>query len=95
MFGVWVVLPLLVLFPFLAEAQQVRRLYRIGVANEAWAANHPTVEGLKAGLKELGLEEDRHVTFDIRFTKGNPQATREGRSSRPMLPSPRWDGWSS
>ena len=58
-----------------AVAQQPRRAYRIGVLNEAWAANHPTVEGLKAGLRELGLEEGRDVTFDIRFTEGNPQAT--------------------
>ncbi len=54
-----------------AQAQQVRRPYRIGVLNEAWAPNHPTVEGLRAGLKELGLEEGRDVTFDIRFTEGN------------------------
>jgi putative ABC transport system substrate-binding protein len=58
-----------------AVAQQPRAPYRIGVLNEAWAANHPTVEGLKAGLRELGLEEGRDVAFDIRFTEGNPQAT--------------------
>jgi putative ABC transport system substrate-binding protein len=58
--------------PVTGEAQQASRPYRIGILNEAWAANHPTVEGLKAGLKELGLEEGRHVTFDIRFTEGNP-----------------------
>jgi putative ABC transport system substrate-binding protein len=58
-----------------AGAQAPRRSYRIGVLNEAWAANHPTVEGLKAGLRELGLEEGRDVAFDIRFTEGNPQAT--------------------
>ncbi|OGL15314.1 MAG: hypothetical protein A3F92_08085 [Candidatus Rokubacteria bacterium RIFCSPLOWO2_12_FULL_71_22] len=60
-----------------AGAQEPRRPYRIGVLNEAWAANHPTVEGLKAGLRELGLQEGRDVTFDIRFTEGNPQATSE------------------
>ena len=37
----------------------------------AHAPNHPGVEGLKAGLKDLGLEEGRDVQFDIRFTKGN------------------------
>ena len=30
----------------------------------------PSVAGLKAGLKALGLEEGRDVTFDIRFTRG-------------------------
>jgi len=56
------------------EAQEARRPFRIGVLNEAFAASHPTVEGLKTGLKELGLEEGRHVTFDIRFTEGKPEA---------------------
>lgn len=60
--------------PFAAEAQQARRPYRIGILNDAWGANHPTVEGLKAGLKELGLDEGRDVTFHIRFTKGNLEA---------------------
>ena len=58
-----------------AGAEQARRAYRIGVLNEAWAANHPTVEGLKAGLRDLGLEEGRDVTLDIRFTEGKPEAT--------------------
>jgi putative ABC transport system substrate-binding protein len=51
-------------------AGEARRPYRIGVLSEAWSANHPTVEGLKAGLKDLGLVEGRDVTFDIRFTEG-------------------------
>lgn len=46
------------------------RPYRIGVLNEAYAANHPTVEGLKAGLRQLGFVEGRDVTFEIRFTDG-------------------------
>jgi putative ABC transport system substrate-binding protein len=53
-----------------AEAQEGPRPFRIGVLNAAWAASHPTVEGLKAGLKELGVEDGRDVTFDIRFTEG-------------------------
>jgi putative ABC transport system substrate-binding protein len=57
------------------QAQEPRRQYRVGILNEAWAANHPTVEGLKAGLRELGLEEGRDVAFDIRFTEGKPEAT--------------------
>ena len=53
-----------------ALAQQAKRPYRIGAVHAAFAPNHPAVEGLKAGLKELGLEEGREVTFDIRFTEG-------------------------
>ena len=59
-----------------ADAAEARHPYRVGVLNESAAANHPTVEGLKAGLRELGFEEGRDVTFDIHFTKGDPLATR-------------------
>lgn len=68
-------LAVLAILPHDADAQQARRPYRIGVLNEAWAANHPTVEGLKAGLRELGFEEGPGIAFDIRFTEGNPEAT--------------------
>jgi len=61
-----------------AGAQAPGRAYRIGVLNDALAANHPTVEGLKAGLRELGLVEGRDVAFEIRFTQGDPAAAREG-----------------
>ena len=46
------------------------RPYRIGVLNEAFAANHPTVEGLKAGLRARGIAEVRDVTFELHFTEG-------------------------
>lgn len=49
--------------------------YRIGVITEAWAANHPAVEGLKEGLRELGLIEGRDVVYDIHFTQGKSEAT--------------------
>ena len=64
----------LTLVPQVAVAQQARHPYRIGVLNEARAANHPTFEGLRSGLKDLGLEETRDVTFDIRFNQGKPGA---------------------
>jgi putative ABC transport system substrate-binding protein len=74
---------LLGLFAALAAAHPARvlsapRAYRVGILNEALAANHPTVEGLKAGLRELGLEEGRGVAFEVRFTQGDPAAARDG-----------------
>lgn len=62
------------LLPLAAGAQDARRPVRIGVLNEAWSASHPTVEGLKAGLKELGLVENRDVALDVRFTEGKAEA---------------------
>jgi len=74
--GLIVVLALGILVaPLAADAQPARLPYRIGVLHPGYFPNIPVVEGLKAGLKATGLEEGRDVTFDIRFTKGNPQAT--------------------
>ena len=71
----WVAVAILFWLPVhAAEAQQAPRPFRIGVLNAAWEASHPTVEGLKAGLKELGVEDGRDVTFDIRFTEGKLDA---------------------
>ena len=67
----WVAVAILLWLPtHVGEAQKAPRPFRIGVLNAAWAASHPTVEGLKAGLKELGFVDGRDVTFDIRFTEG-------------------------
>lgn len=61
------------LLPFAVDAQQFEPPYRIGVLNTGFLPNTPQTRGLKAGLKALGLEEGRDVTFDVRSIKGNPQ----------------------
>jgi len=67
----WLAVAILLCIPASpTEAQQAQRPARIGVLNAAWAASHPTVEGLKAGLEELGFRDGRDVAFDIRFTEG-------------------------
>jgi putative tryptophan/tyrosine transport system substrate-binding protein len=53
-----------------ADAQQARRPYRIGVLHTGFFEEIPSVAGLRAGLMALGLEEGRDVTFEIRFTRG-------------------------
>jgi putative ABC transport system substrate-binding protein len=58
-----------------ADAQPPKRLYRIGVLHDAYGPSIPPVEGLKAGLTALGLEEGQDLTFDIRFTHGSVEAT--------------------
>ncbi len=60
-------------FPFAANAQRTPTPYRVGVLNDARGANHPAVDGLKAGLRDLGFEEGRDVTFDVRLTYGDPE----------------------
>lgn len=73
--GALVALAFLIFAAAAADAQQARRIYRIGVLNEAWSANHPTVEGLKEGMRELGFIDGRDLVYEIRFTRGEPGAT--------------------
>src|SRR2546421_10947906 len=71
----WIAVAILLWLPtHVGEAQKAPRPFRVGVLNAAWAASHPTVEGLKAGLKALGFVDGRDVTFDIRFTEGKLDA---------------------
>jgi putative ABC transport system substrate-binding protein len=59
--------------PFCAIAQGPRRPRRVGVIHYS-ATYFPVVEGLRIGLKELGVIEGRHVVLDIRDAKGDPKA---------------------
>src|SRR6478735_2056568 len=72
--GAYAAALLLCLVACVAHAQDAGRPFRIGILNETWSAEHPTVEGLKAGLRDLGLEEGRDVTFEVRFTEGRREA---------------------
>jgi putative tryptophan/tyrosine transport system substrate-binding protein len=65
---------LLVAVP-LAQAQQPK-VYRVGVllAGEAW---YEIVDGLRVGLRELGLEEGKQFLLEIRDTKGDLKAAEE------------------
>lgn len=68
-------LVLVLIAPVLAaEAQQAGRVYRIGSLHSAFAPNVPWVEGLTAGLAELGLRESREVLIEHRFTEGDLRA---------------------
>ncbi len=57
------------------EAQQPK-VHRVGVitAGGSW---FETIDGLRVGLKKLGLEETKHFTLVIRDTKGNAKAAEE------------------
>ena len=65
----------IVLMPRAAETQPAGRPYRIGILHGAYFAGTPSAEGLKAGLKTIGLEEGRDVIFDIRYTRGRLEAS--------------------
>jgi putative ABC transport system substrate-binding protein len=59
----------------MAAAQQPK-LYRIGVILPGGPL-YETVEGLRYGMKELGLQEGKQFTLEIRDTKGDPKVAEE------------------
>jgi len=58
-----------------AEAQQPN-VYPVGVLvpGDAW---YEITDGLRAGLRELGLEEGKQFVLEIRDTKGDLKAAEE------------------
>ena len=62
-----------------AEAQQ-EKVYRVGVVT-AGGSGYEVIDGLRMGLKQLGLEEVKHFTLAIRDTKGNAKAAEEAAKS--------------
>jgi putative tryptophan/tyrosine transport system substrate-binding protein len=53
-----------------AGGQSSGSVRRVGVIHQG-GVYAGAVEGLRQGLRELGLEEDRHVVLDIRDTRGD------------------------
>jgi putative ABC transport system substrate-binding protein len=66
--------------PLAAEAQQARKMARVGVLTPA-SGPSPLFEALRAGLHELGYIEGRDVRIEYRFAKGDlpalPRLARE------------------
>jgi putative ABC transport system substrate-binding protein len=58
-----------------AQAQQAK-IYRIGVIHQGGPYT-AVVDGLRDGLKQLGLEEGKRFVLDIRETKGDIKAVEE------------------
>jgi putative ABC transport system substrate-binding protein len=63
------------IFVWPAEAQQPK-VYRVGVVTTGgqW---YETIDGLRVGLRELGLEEGKQFILAIRDTKGDLKAAEE------------------
>ena len=59
----------------LAEAQQ-RKVDRVGVILPG-GVFYETIDGLRVGLKQLGLEEGKQFVLEIRDTKGDLKAAEE------------------
>ena len=63
----------LILASVYTVAAQQAKVYRVGVLlpGSPW---YEAIDGLRQGLRELGLEEGKHFVLDIRDTKGDVKA---------------------
>ena len=59
-----------------AEAQPAAKVYRVGVVLQG-GPYYAVVDGLRAGLKELGFEEGKQYILHIRDVKGDLKAVAE------------------
>ena len=66
-------------WPLAARAQQSERMRRIGVLipfSETDSETQALLAAFKQRFQELGWTEGRNVTFEHRYTDGNPERTR-------------------
>src|SRR5213594_1374721 len=71
-FFMWILTTILLASVPLAEAQQTK-VYRVGVLLPG-AGWYEIIDGLRVGLRELGLEEGKQFVLDIRDTKADLKA---------------------
>jgi putative ABC transport system substrate-binding protein len=55
----------------IAEAQQVRKIPRVGVLSAGVARLSPTLQAFRQGLRELGYVEGRDVILEQRYAESN------------------------
>jgi putative ABC transport system substrate-binding protein len=74
--GLSLLIAAMMVHPHLAEGQQPK-VYRVGVvtAGGAW---YEEIDGLRVGLRQLGLEEGKQFILEIRDTKGDIKVAEEG-----------------
>jgi putative tryptophan/tyrosine transport system substrate-binding protein len=59
-----------------AEAQQPKKIPRIGVLSPASLEASPLMKAFREGLHELGYVEGQNIAVEYRFTGGDPESLR-------------------
>ncbi|MGH7793387.1 MAG: ABC transporter substrate-binding protein [Candidatus Binatia bacterium] len=71
-----IVFALILLSFHVTEAGQAAKAYRVGVILQG-GPYYAVIDGLRDGLKKLGLEEGKHPILEIRDTKGDLKAVEQ------------------
>jgi putative tryptophan/tyrosine transport system substrate-binding protein len=63
----------LLLAPFSAvEAQELKKIPRVGVLVAGHPPTRPSLEGFRQGLRELGYIEHKNIVLELRWDEGKP-----------------------
>ena len=77
---VFLVVALILATIHLAEAQQPKKIARIGILNPGWRGDtgiEVLSEAFRQGLRELGYVEGQNVVLEYRFAEAKPERLRE------------------
>src|SRR5262249_16678986 len=58
----------------IAEAQQPKKVPRIGVLSPSSSGFSPLLDAFRQGLRELGYIEGQNIAIEYRFAEANPEA---------------------
>src|SRR5437867_12905571 len=58
---------------FPAEAQQAKKVHRIGVLSPSSPGPSPLLDAFRQGLRELGYVEGQNIAVEYRFAEANPE----------------------
>src|SRR4030095_11799972 len=76
-FSVSVLLTVLLLTVYPAEAQQLTKVPRIGfLLASSLSANSARIEALRQGLRELGYVEEKNIVIELRSAEGKSERVR-------------------
>jgi putative tryptophan/tyrosine transport system substrate-binding protein len=68
----WLVTPLLLASVHLVEAQQPKKVYRVGFLSAGSASsNVPRMQAFRQAMRELGYIEGKNILIEYRYMKGN------------------------
>jgi len=62
--------------PYVVRGQAPAGGHRVGIIHMS-GYHHVVADGLRQGLRELGLEEGKHLVLDVREIKGDPKLAEE------------------
>jgi len=75
--GAWLLATFLLAIAFFAEAQEAKKIPRIGYLSASGDTKHPGpyVEAFRQGLRDLGYDETKNIQVEYRYLEGKSDAT--------------------